>query len=66
MNVFLDGSLVIQGSDARWDNEPPESINDYVLPSEIAGIEVYRGAASLPAEFSGYDARCGAVVIWTK
>ena len=69
MNVFLDGSLVIQGSDDRWrsgSGDPPESINDYVLPSEIAAVEVYRGASGLPAEFSGYDARCGAVAIWTK
>jgi len=65
MNVYLDGNLVIRESEARW-VRPPESINDYVLPIEIAGIEIYRGAASLPAEFSGSDARCGAVVIWTK
>ena len=65
MNVYLDGNLVIRESEARW-VRPPESINDYVLPIEIAGIEVYRGAASLPAEFSGSDARCGAIVIWTK
>ncbi|MDE2945178.1 MAG: carboxypeptidase regulatory-like domain-containing protein [Gemmatimonadota bacterium] len=65
MNVYLDGNLVIRESEARW-GRPPESINDFVLPIEIAGIEIYRGAASLPAEFSGSDARCGAVVIWTK
>ncbi|WP_419940020.1 carboxypeptidase regulatory-like domain-containing protein [Candidatus Palauibacter sp.] len=65
MNVYLDGNLVVRESEARW-GRPPESINDFVLPVEIAGIEVYRGAASLPAEFSGSDARCGAVVIWTK
>ena len=34
--------------------------------SQLAGVEVYKGPASLPAEFTGSDARCGAVVIWTK
>ncbi|MDE2663408.1 MAG: carboxypeptidase-like regulatory domain-containing protein [Gemmatimonadota bacterium] len=80
LNIFVDGNLVIRGSDERWAAEevPPailrmsrmtrenETINDYVLPAEIEGLEVYTGAAVLPAEFSGYDARCGAVVIWTK
>lgn len=77
MNVFVDGNLVIRGSDERWavqeggrmaallDPKLRESINDYVLVPEIAAIEVYTGAASIPAEFSGFDARCGAVVIWT-
>ena len=67
MNVYLDGNLVVRESDARWyRGRPVDSINDLVLPVEIAGIEVYRGGASLPAEFSGTDGRCGAVVIWTR
>ena len=74
LNIYLDGILAIRGSAERWslaagplgDTNPRDSINDLVLPTEIAGIEVYTGAASLPAEFSGSDARCGAVVIWTK
>ncbi|WP_423924508.1 carboxypeptidase regulatory-like domain-containing protein [Candidatus Palauibacter sp.] len=70
----LDGNIAIRGSKERWsltsgvtpDAQLRESINDLVLPTEIAGIEVYTGAAALPAEFGGHDARCGAVVIWTK
>ena len=42
------------------------SIDELVKPVEISGIEVYKGPASLPAEFGGSDARCGAIVIWTK
>lgn len=37
-----------------------------VKPIEVGGVEIYKGAASLPAEFGGSDARCGAIVIWTK
>ena len=67
MNVYLDGVLVMRSGDDRWGGgSPVQSVNEYVLPTEIAGIEVYRGAAALPAEFSGFDSRCGAVVIWTK
>ncbi|MDE2945179.1 MAG: carboxypeptidase regulatory-like domain-containing protein [Gemmatimonadota bacterium] len=75
LNIYLDGILAIRGSKERWSlaaggsfaqSQPRESINDLVLPTEIAGIEVYTGAASLPAEFGGPDSRCGAVMIWTK
>ena len=49
------------------DNAPVgSSVDSYVLPIEVSGVEVYRGAASLPAEFGGSDARCGVAVIWTK
>lgn len=76
LNVYLDGNLVVRGSEERWsraagdgplrNRPPPESLNNLVLPGEIAGLEVYVGAGGLPAEFSGSDSRCGAVVIWTK
>ncbi|WP_419940025.1 carboxypeptidase regulatory-like domain-containing protein [Candidatus Palauibacter sp.] len=76
LNVYLDGNLVVRGSEERWsraagdgpfsNRAPPEPLNNLVLPVEIAGLEVYVGAAGLPAEFSGSDSRCGAVVIWTK
>ena len=41
-------------------------IDGFVKPVEVGGVEVYKGPASLPAEFGGADARCGAVVVWTK
>lgn len=80
LDVYIDGTRVIRGSDERHAGEEVplpilrmtrmsnvnETVNDFVLPVEIEGLEVYTGAASLPAEFSGYDARCGAVVITTK
>ena len=77
LNVYLDGNLVVRRSQGRWSRAaragpftagmpPPESLNNLVLPGEIAGMEVYVGAGGLPAEFSGSDSRCGAVVIWTK
>ena len=37
-----------------------------ISPREVAAVEVYKGAASLPAEFAGSDSRCGAIVVWTR
>ncbi|HEX6040097.1 TonB-dependent receptor [Longimicrobium sp.] len=42
------------------------SIDEFVNPSAIEGIEVYPGLGSVPAEFMSPDARCGTVVVWTK
>lgn len=63
MSVYLNNSPVIrQGSSSSYQ----DSVNDLVLPAEVAGIEIYSGASELPAEFTGYDSQCGVVVIWTK
>ena len=34
--------------------------------ADIYGIEVYRGAGEIPAEFAGSNAGCGVIVVWTK
>ncbi|WP_420449607.1 carboxypeptidase regulatory-like domain-containing protein [Candidatus Palauibacter sp.] len=39
-------------------------LDDVVRPSEIAGLEIYKGLASGPAEFP--PSRCGLIVVWTK
>lgn len=33
---------------------------------DIYGIEVYRGSGEIPGEFSGSNAGCGVIVMWTK
>ena len=56
--VFLDGTLL----------GPLELDFDTLAPGSIEGIELYSGAASVPAEFSrtrGHTA-CGTVVVWTR
>ena len=60
---YLDGVRLNNTSDRTLDKV--EVI--YRLPVElIEGIEIYRGASELPAEFGGADARCGVVVVWTR
>ena len=33
---------------------------------DIYGIEIYRGPGEVPGEFSGSNAACGVIVMWTK
>lgn len=44
----------------------PRTFAEVAPPAEdIGGIEVYR-PFSMPAQFGGFGAQCGAIVIWTK
>jgi hypothetical protein len=36
------------------------------MPDEVAGIEVYRGAAETPAELGLLQEGCGVIAIWTR
>ena len=54
--IWMDGVKI--GND-------PVMFRDITGP-EIDAVEVYRGAAEVPGEFSGGDARCGVVVVWTR
>ncbi len=56
MQVLLDG--IILPSYFNLDLLPP--------PKQIAGIEVYSGAATIPPQFGGVDRRCGVVAVWTR
>lgn len=55
--LYLDGTPV---------GDTDGMLDTIVLPHEVAGIEVYRRASELPAEFSGSRSGCGVIVIWTK
>lgn len=61
LSFYLDNTRVrgLGGRDGQ-------SIDDLVRPHEIAGVEIYPNAASLPGEFAGSDSQCGIVAIWTK
>jgi hypothetical protein len=39
---------------------------DDVRPEDVEGIEIYRGAATIPTLFNKGSALCGVVVIWTR
>jgi hypothetical protein len=57
MMMYVDGQPFLgnaSAADAR------------VRVSEVAGIEVYVSAASVPREFAGVNAACGVIVIWLR
>ena len=52
--VYIDGAFLTDAD-----------IDFRVAPEHVAGIEVYKGPAEVPQEFSGLGTSCGAIVIWT-
>ena len=65
--VYLDG--------VRLNHQPKTSaaalaeafeVANLVPPAALEGIEVYRGAATVPGEFGGPRAACGVILLWTK
>jgi len=67
MSVFVDGLPFRSGAESP---KMPPDVTSLPPPSEIAGIEIYSGAASIPVWLfrNLYDAKsgCGAILIWTK
>lgn len=53
--VVLDSQLMSEGF----------SVDD-ILPEEIEIIEIYRGLATIPAQYLRYETRCGLVIVWTR
>lgn len=56
MQVILDG--IVMPRNFNLDLLPP--------PKQIAGIEVYKGSATVPPQFGGADRRCGMIIFWTR
>ncbi|MDQ3698707.1 MAG: carboxypeptidase-like regulatory domain-containing protein [Gemmatimonadota bacterium] len=42
------------------------SFHENTSIGDVYGLEVYRGAGEVPGEFSGSNAACGVIVMWTK
>lgn len=55
--VFLDGVPIFHLGSTMF-------VDDLVIASDVAAMEVYPRASSVPAAFSG-SGDCGAVVVWT-
>lgn len=58
--VVIDGLVVHRGGGE------PAVIDNLVDPQAVAGIEVYPSQAGVPIQFSGADAACGVVMVWTR
>ncbi len=56
--VLIDGIVVSKNQ--------PADLDSLISPSDIRGIEVYRGQAEMPLNLPSAFNSCGAIVIWTR
>ncbi|MDF1505773.1 carboxypeptidase regulatory-like domain-containing protein [Roseisolibacter sp. H3M3-2] len=58
-DVWVDGMRVFDGA---------TDLDQLVRPMDVAGVEVYNSAGTIPAQFMGAagGGNCGVVAIWTK
>jgi hypothetical protein len=62
--VWIDGQMVHQGGAGPL-SQGPAWLDQLIHPDDIAGIEVYKSAASLPVRYNLFG-ECGVIVIWTR
>ena len=53
--LFVDGVRVRGGG-----------LDEYVLPGDVEGIEIYKSSAEAPVEFRGQNPGCGILLVWTR
>lgn len=61
VQIFLDGMLATRNTGGG-----DVTVDDLVDPVDIEAIEIFKGLASVPAEFLNPQSRCGVIAIWTK
>ena len=62
--VWLDGQMVHAGSAGPM-GSGPAFLDNFVQPDQIAGVEIYNSAASMPVQYN-LHAACGVIVLWTR
>lgn len=58
--VYLDTQLINPGRPT-----PPFDVNSLMI-DDIEAIEIYTGVGDLPMKYSGWDTKCGVIVIHTR
>lgn len=64
--VYVDGMKIRGSGPAGSGALGPGGIDGLLSVADLAAVEAYDGAAEIPGEFAGSDARCGVVALWTR
>lgn len=67
MSVYLDGILVHKGGRyGASDFDEDLDLRKFFTISELTAIEIYSRASQIPIQFSGAQASCGVIVLWSR
>lgn len=64
--IVVDGFKVRDSGVAGKGGARFTRLDELVQPGDIAGVELYPSGAGAAVQWSGMDAGCGVIVIWTK
>ena len=62
MTVYLDRVRIV----GKLGNMPDDFINELVVPSTVAAMEIYPRGVGAPPEYQSANGSCGVVLIWSK
>ena len=62
MTVYLDRVRIV----GKPGNSLDDFVNEMVIPSTVAAMEIYPRGVGAPPEFQPMNGSCGVVLIWTK
>lgn len=63
MTVYVDGRRV---NSIRGGSNTPGLVDEFLLPTHVAGIEVYTSPLRAPPEYQMLSGTCGVVLFWSK
>jgi len=63
---FPDFAVEVRRTDPSMRGEI--ALDDFLVPEDVQGVEVYRRASEVPARFGGMstETQCGVIAIWTR
>ena len=71
--IYLNGVLVRRATPFEQNPNPsrtgigtPDYLSNFVSAQDIAGIEVFRSPAEIPAAYSSDESNCGLILVWTR
>ena len=62
MTVYLDRVRIV----GRGGNATDDFVNELVVPSQVAAMEIYPRGIGAPPEYQPMNGSCGVVLIWSK
>jgi Carboxypeptidase regulatory-like domain len=66
MGVYLDGQRLNRLTSANPSADYVADLDDFIIPTHVAGMEVYAHPGEVPPQYQLLNGNCGVILIWTK
>ncbi len=66
MTVYLDGQRLNRLTSASPSADYVTDLDDFIIPSHVAGMEVYAHPGEVPPQYQLLNGMCGVILVWTK